>query len=162
MFYAPPSTALSRCITLDRSQLTSHCTPPCFLHAYISTQMGPSELTWFSHHVYRRHCIRYSYLGVFRWFFFTFHQDCSHRAAVLQTAALPSPSAVRSMVAPPSPFSESMAVPASAFGQSKFNAINSSRNPRHPSSHPNGATPRPSWGNALRPPAPTPRQTGRS
>ena len=28
---APPSTALSRCITLVRSQLTSHCTPPCFL-----------------------------------------------------------------------------------------------------------------------------------
>ena len=57
-FMAPPSTALSRCITLDRSQLISHCTPPCFLHTHISTQMGPSELTWFCHHVYRRHCIR--------------------------------------------------------------------------------------------------------
>jgi hypothetical protein len=66
------------------------------------------------------------------------------------------------LVASPSPFSGSTAVPASAFGQSKFNPISSSRNSRRPSSHPNGATPRPSWGNALRPSAPTPRQTGRS
>ena len=29
-----------------------------FLHTHISTQMGPSELTRFCHHVYRRDCIR--------------------------------------------------------------------------------------------------------
>jgi len=42
--------------------------------------MGPSELTWFCHHVYRRHCIVYSYLGVFRWFLFTFPINTVHTA----------------------------------------------------------------------------------